>query len=204
MKKNFVLALCLICVQICAFAQDEPQEEERKGFKPENLFTGGTISLSFYNNSFLVGGNPVFGYSLTKWADLGLVFNYTYMSQHDYPSLNDKFRQSVYGGGVFTRLFPVRFLFAQAQFEHNWITQKYIYSNNVPTETYTVSGNSVLVGAGYTTGRDPESKNAYGYFAVLFDVSGNHYSPYTDYAGHSIPIFRAGVDIPLFQGKKGQ
>ena len=202
MKRNFALALCLFCMQILAFAQDDPQEEERKGFKPENLFTGGSISLSFYNNTFLIGGNPVFGYSLTKWADVGLVFNYTYMSQRDYLTFDDRFRQSVYGGGLFTRLFPVRFLFAQAQVEHNWITQKYIPPNNGATDVTTVSGNSVLVGAGYTTGRDPEAKNAYGYFAILFDVSNNRYSPYTDYAGRSIPIFRAGINIPLFQGSR--
>src|SRR3954466_5224949 len=175
MKRNFLLALSFICIRMLAFAQDEPQEEERKGFKPENLFTGGTISLSFYNNSFLVGANPVFGYSLTKWADLGLVFNYTYMSQHDYPSLNDKLRQSVYGGGVFTRLFPVRFLFAQAQVEQNWIRLKYIYPNGAGDVTDNKSASSVLVGGGYTSGRDPDGKSAYGYLAVLFDVTKNKY-----------------------------
>jgi hypothetical protein len=202
MKRNLILAFCLFCMQIFVFAQDERQEEEAKGFKKENFFTGGSISLSFYNQSFLIGGNPVFGYSLTKWADLGLVFNYTYMSQRDYLSFDDRFRQSVYGGGVFTRLFPVRFLFAQAQIEHNWIQQKYIPANNGPVDKITVSGNSILVGGGYATGRDPQSKSAYGYFAVLFDVTTNQNSPYTDYAGRSIPIFRAGINIPLFQGKR--
>jgi hypothetical protein len=62
------------------------------------------------------------------------------------------------------------------------------------------SSNSILVGGGYSTGRDPVAKGVYGYLAVLFDVSRDVNSPYTDNAGRPIPIIRAGVHIPLFQG----
>jgi hypothetical protein len=173
----------------------------QRGFKKENLFTGGSISLSFFNNSFLVGGNPVFGYSLARWVDLGLVFNYNYTSFRDYYAIDDKLRQTVYGGGVFTRLFPVRFIFAQAQIEHNWTSQKYIPSYNGAKETDHFSSNSVLVGGGYTTGRDPDEKTTYGYLAILFDISKNKYSPYTDNLNRALPIIRAGIHIPLFQGR---
>jgi len=201
MKKMIVVLFCSFAFTGTGFAQEE-ESEDKRFFRKENLFTGGSLSLSFFNNAFLIGGNPHFGYSLTRWADVGLVFNYNYTSYRDYNYLNDKLRQSVYGGGLFTRLFPVRFLFAQAQVEHNWIRLKYIPPPNsgMVNQTSRISGNSVLVGGGYTTGRDPSGKSVYGYLAVLFDVSKSENSPYTDNLNRAIPILRAGINIPLFQG----
>jgi hypothetical protein len=204
MKVNSAILFLLILLSTYnVFAQDK-DEEEKKGFKKEKLFTGGSISLSFFNNSFLIGVSPVFGYSLTRWADIGLVGNYNYTSYRDYYALNDRLRQSIYGGGIFTRLYPVRFLFAQAQVERNWIKLKYIPPSGSGgiSENSNGSANSILVGGGYTTGRDPEGGNVYGYLAILFDVSKNINSPYTDSYGRSIPIIRAGINIPLFQGQR--
>ena len=204
MKKGFIITLFLFSFYQPVLAQDEPEDEGPKtGFNKENLFTGGNISLSFFNGAFLIGGNPVFGCSLTNWVDLGIVANYTYSSYKDYYGFNDKFRQSIYGGGLFTRLFPLKFLFAQAQAEHNWIRSKYIPApgSGGTTEIATVSGNSLLVGGGYTTGRNPDYKSVYGYFAILFDVGNDPFSPYKDSYNRAIPIFRAGFHVPLFQGK---
>ena len=171
-----------------------------------SFFTGGSISLSFFNGAFLAGGNPVFGYSITKWADLGLVGNYTYSSYRDYSGYgyNDKLHQSIYGGGAFTRLFPVKFLFLQAQAEHNWIKSKYIPSaaSGGIEQTQTISGNSLLIGGGYTTGRDPNNKSMYGYLAILFDVGNDINSPYKDNLNRAIPIIRAGINVPLSFGQK--
>ncbi len=117
MKKIGLAFIWLSLAITASFAQDEEEVKEKKsGFKKENLFTGGSISLAFYNNTFLVGGSPVFGYSLARWVDAGLVVNYNYTSYRDvsYYGANDKLRQSVYGGGSFIRLYPVRFLFVQA------------------------------------------------------------------------------------------
>ena len=200
MKKFFLLLFCMMLIDQWIFAQEEDPTEE-KGFKKENFFTGGSVSLSFFNQSFLIGVNPVFGYSLAKWVDLGLVVNYSYASYRDYSVFDDRLKQSIYGGGLFTRLFPVHFIFAQAQVEHNWIRVKYLPPNNGPSIVDDVSANSFLVGAGYTTGRDKYNKTVYGYLAVLFDLSNNTNSPYTDNAGRSIPIIRAGINIPLFQGR---
>jgi len=197
MKKYISLIFLLIFFQQL-HAQDE-EEEEKKGFKKENLFTGGSISLSFFNNSFLIGVNPVLGYSLTKWIDAGIVINYNYTSYRDYQVFDDRLRQTIYGGGVFTRIYPVRFIFLQAQAEHNFITQKHIFPNG-PTDIIKTSGNSVLVGGGYTTGRFPRSGNSFFYVAILVDVAGTSNSPYTDAYGRKIPIIRAGIQIPLFSG----
>ena len=202
-KTGFVIFfICLTTASL--LAQDREREESERGFKKENLFTGGSISLAFYNNTFLVGGSPVFGYSLTNWADLGIVVNYNYTSYRDvsYYGSNDKLRQSVYGGGSFVRLYPVRFLFAQAQFERNFIKQKYIPSGGGLSTVEKYGANSFLVGGGYTTNRYADSGQPFFYVAVLFDIANSTYSPYTDAYDRAIPIVRAGIQVPLFQGNE--
>ncbi len=198
--KKFVLTLFVLALTTPSlFAQNEKEEEE-KGFKKENLFTGGSVSLAFYNNTFLIGASPVFGYSIAKWMDAGIVVNYSYTAYRDYDFIyNDKLRQKVYGGGAFVKFYPVRFLFAQAQLEHNFINQKYIPNFGI-TQTYKIDASSILVGGGYTTGRYGPGGDMFYYLAVLFDVSGNRNSPYTDAYGRAIPIIRGGIQIPLFQG----
>ena len=112
MKKLF-LFLTITSLSLFVVAQDD-EEKEKPSFK-ENLFTGGSISLAFYNNTFLVGGNPVFGVSPTNWIDLGIVVNYNYTSYRNYSFTYEKVRQHVYGAGAFIKVYPIRFLFAQAQ-----------------------------------------------------------------------------------------
>lgn len=199
MKKYLLIGFIGMLAGFNSNAQED-RMEEKKGFKKENLFTGGSVSLSFFNNSFLIGANPVLGYSITRWADAGIAINYNYTSFRDYQQFNDRLRQTVYGGGVFARIFPVRFLFAQVQAEHNLIKLKYLPPNNGNPIKDNTDANSLLVGGGYTTNRYPGSGQSFFYVSVLFDVSDNPNSPYTDAAGRAVPIFRAGVNIPLFQG----
>ncbi len=199
MKKKVLFVIWNLVFVISLQAQEKEKEEEKKTFG-EHLFTGGSVSLAFYNNTFLIGASPVLGYSLTRFMDAGLVFNYNYTSYRDFQGIyNDKLRQTVYGGGVFAKLYPVRFLFAQAQFEHNWIKQKFMPNIGID-QTYKIDGNSFLIGGGYTNGRMGGSGEVFYYLAVLFDVSGNENSPYTDNYGRSIPIVRGGLQIPICQG----
>ena len=205
MKNSFLVLVTVLFFSHWSFAQNE-NEEVKKGFKKENLFAGGSISAAFASNVFGIGGNPEFGYSLAKWMDLGIVGNYNYTSYRQYYG-SDKLRQTIYGGGGFARLFPVKFLFVQAQLEHNWITLKHLYAGG--SEKTNVSSNSLLIGAGYTTGRDPAGKSVYGYLSVLVDVLKQDNSPYVTYdyntntGGNSVrqvPVIRAGFIVPLFQG----
>lgn len=198
MKKQLIVGVISLLSFSMLHAQDE-SDEEQKGFKKQNLFTGGSVSLSFGNNTFLIGGTPVFGYSLTKWIDAGVAVNFNYTSYRDYQLFNDRLRQTIYGGGVFTRIYPVRFLFAQAQLEHNFIKQKYLPPNNGTPVTQDQDATSFLVGAGYTTNRNPGSGQSFFYVSVLVDLMKNEYSPYRDNANRVLPIIRAGVQIPLFQ-----
>lgn len=160
------------------------------------------MSLGFGNGRTAIGVSPHFGYSVTKWLDVAVNLNFNYISQRDIYIAQDKIRQTTIGPGSFIRLFPVNFLFAQVQFERNFMTQKYIPA---PNSLYTLdkvkfNSNSLLLGAGYTSGRSPNN-NSYYYLSILFDVLKEPNSPYTDSYNRTIPIIRAGYNIALFQGK---
>jgi hypothetical protein len=206
MKKLLLSLLIFSATAVIAQDPDEKEndrdkEKEKVPFK-ETLFTGGSISLAFYNNTFLIGASPVIGTSLTNWLDAGVVINYTYTSYRDVNAFDDRLRQTVYGGGVFTKIYPVRFLFAQAQVEHNIVRQKYVPPAGGLSTITKDNATSFLVGAGYTTGRQGRGGEPFYYLAVLFDLSNDVNSPYTDAYGRTIPIIRGGLQIPLFQRKR--
>ena len=211
MKKILLSAILFSALITSVLAQDEKEEKE-KGFKKENLFTGGSITASFFSGGTILGVNPMFGYKLANWVDAGIVFNYTYQGRRDYIYFDDKLRQNVFGPGVFARLYPVRFLFVQGQFEHNFTNVKYIYPDKSVLKDKT-DANSFLVGAGIAEGRQRGS-NSFFYISLLFDVLKNPNSPYVDNVydqstGQLLrtditPIIRAGVNISLFQGQNNR
>ena len=186
-----------------ANAQSDKKDEKRDhGFKKENLFTGGSANLGFSSYSTNLGISPQFGYSLSNWADAGITINFNYVSQKD-PYSPTKIRQTVYGPGAFVRLFPVKFLFATAQYEYNFIHQKTFYGNTTSASNVNVQDGSLLIGGGYAGGRE-RSNNTYYFFSVMWDVLGNKYSPYIDSYNRAIPVIRAGYNIGLFQGYQRQ
>lgn len=226
MKKNylyfFLFLLLSVFATTVASAQDEPirvrnantEEQpaqiEEKGFKKEDLFTGGTATVSFYSGGSVLGANPMFGLRLNDYFDAGAVLNFAYTGQRDYIQVNDKIRQFVYGPGVFMRAYPVPFLFAQAQVEHNFTTQRYVPVSGA-SSSKTINGSSLLLGAGYASGR-MKGGTSFFYMSLLFDVLKNRNSPYVNIRHYGtadervelVPIIRAGFNIGLFQGRYGR
>ena len=199
--KKLILALSFTCFVSGLLAQDE-KDTKKKNFKKENLFTGGSLTASFFNGATVLGLSPYFGYSLNKYMDIAFSMNFNYTSQRDYAEYGDKARQTVLGPGTFVRLFPVKFLFGQAEYEHNFIRFKYIPASNgsyLPS-IKNFDANSLLVGGGYTSGRG-EGNNTFYYFSILWDVAGVAQSPYVDGLGRNFPVIRAGFNIGLFQGR---
>ncbi len=195
----------MLCFFACSFslsmlAQKE-DDDKKKLFNKENLFTGGTANLAFGNLSTSVGIIPFFGYSINKFVDVGVTVQYTYISERDYPYIGDKVRQKVFGPGAFVRLFPFDFLFAQAQYEFNMIRIKYLpYNSGGYKEKYKLDAHSLLVGGGYAGGKDWPSEKSYYYVSVLWDIAKAYNSPYKDNLNRAVPIIRAGYNIALFQG----
>ena len=112
-----------------------------------------------------------------------------------------KARQTNIGPGAFVRLFPIDFLYVQAQYEHNFINYKYIPQAGGGTFKDKFDVNSFLLGAGYSSGRGGGS-NTYYYLSVMFDVAQLPNSPYVDSYGRLVPIIRAGFNVGLFQGRQ--
>src|SRR5215470_4161910 len=129
--KKIILSVVFLAATISIWAQDEEQE---RGFKKQNLFTGGSVTASFYSGGTILGANPIFGYKLANWVDAGIVLNYTYQSSRDVYYLDDRSIQHVFGPGAFTRLYPIPFLFLQGQFEHNFSNLTYTYSGQKLTD----------------------------------------------------------------------
>ena len=217
MKKDYCIAFFSIVlfalISVSSSAQDEPRVRnvnnnperplEERGFKKENLFTGGNITVAFFNGGSVLGANPMLGYKLNDYFDAGVVLNFAFTGQRDYAYANDKMRQFVYGPGVFIRAYPVPFLFAQAQLEQNFTTQRYIAPDNSKS-TATVNSPSLLLGAGYAGGRAKGGTSFY-YMSILFDVLNRFNSPYirrtVSGTNYMQPVFRVGYNIGLFQKK---
>lgn len=174
---------------------------DRAGFQADRMFTGGSFNLGFGTGSTSLGISPQLGYSVTNWLDAGITINVNYISQRDVSVQLDKLRQTTYGPGAFVRLFPVNFLFGSAAIENNTIRQKYIpaISGSEP-EITRVNSNSLLLGGGYASGRQ-KGENSYYYISVSWDVMGDANSPYLDGYGRANPVFRAGLNVGLFQGR---
>lgn len=220
--KNILMVVLFLNLSVNLFAQETEMEKadndegsEKGGFKKENLFTGGGIQLSFSGSSFVAGASPVLGYSINRWIDAGIVVNFTYYTNRhvtyydnytgQYFTSDDKLKQTIFGPGVFLKVYPAKFLFVQAQAEINYTTQKLIFSNGAPEEKNKYSAPSLLVGAGYSGGREGIGSFFY-HISIMFDVLRDRNSPYVEEISNGkvnvLPIVRAGIQVPLFQGRR--
>lgn len=208
MKKILFNVLALILV-ISVSAQREDRDEKGLGFRQENIFIGGSISLGFGSssgygggNTFIIGANPEVGYTLAEWIDAGVVFNTIYSTT----SFNDnlyRYRQTALNLGVggFVRIFPVSNFFIQAQPEYNTIkyTQKNLDVTSIPVISQKVHATSFLVGVGY--GQRVVGK--FNFFTVLMmDLGKEIYSPYRNNYNEAIPVIRSGFNWYLRPSKK--
>ena len=201
MKRIFFASLLLITVT-AATAQKEDKVERTGGFKKENFFTGGDFTASFYSGGSVLGLSPSFGYSINKIVDAGVTMNFTYTGERQYSG--DKYRQYVYGPGVFARIYPIKMLFLQGSFEHNFVDVNYTPAYSGTKQKYRVEANSVLIGGGYASGRQGVGGYPFLYFSILVDVTKDINSPYVEQLAdgslRAQPIIKAGVQVPLFQG----
>ncbi|MFT4153241.1 hypothetical protein [Parafilimonas sp.] len=201
MKKTVLITIALasltaVKAQYNRYNNDNDYSDNGGGFKKENVFIGGSLSLGFGSGSFAVGGNPEIGYSFNKWLDAGVVLNLNYASQKDY-YYDVRYSSFNYGAGVFARAWFLPFLFAQAQPELNWISYNTKYSDLVDKQT--VNAPSLIGGIGY--GQRIVGQGSY-FLMLGVDLISDKNSPYVDYYGHAQPIIRGGFDIYLKPSRK--
>jgi hypothetical protein len=205
-KKILLISLSLILINGIFAQQILPTyttDEDKKGFKKENIFIGGGITLGFASNTFQIGANPEIGYSIAQWLDAGLGFNLNYASQKADPNYyyndNTRYHSFNYGGGPFVRLFPVRFLFVQAQLEENWIKINTKNYNSNYTDEANYQSTSLIAAIGY--GQRIVGQSTF-YTMLGLDLMHDPNSPYRDYGNAAIPIIRAGFDFYLRPSRK--
>jgi hypothetical protein len=199
MKKLLMMAFVLVTIQ--ANAQTETSDEKKPFFTKEKLFTGGSVGIGFGSNTFSFGLGPHIGYSVNEFIDVAISLNYNYVSQRDPLSIY-KVRQSIIGPGAFLRLYPFSGIFAQAQYEYNFVKYSEIPGGGFPDIITKYKVPSLLIGGGYANGRE-NSGDIFYYICILFDVADNKYSPYKDQFNRELPIIRTGINFPLFGSGNG-
>jgi len=204
-KKYLLLITGIISVTVLQAQRPstyEADEEKGGGFSTNRIFIGGSINLGFASNTFQVGAVPEIGYSITDWLDAGIGINVNYASQRADPYWNGnvRYRTFNYGGGPFVRLYPVRFIFLQGQYEQNWIKQNAKDMNGSGYEyEETFKSRSFIAGIGYTQRIVGQSS----FYTMLgLDLMTDANSPYRDYNNAAIPIIRVGFNFYLKPSKR--
>lgn len=191
MKRSIVL-LMFGLVTVTVFGQRE-EEEENGGWKSNHLFIGSGLNLGF-SNGFIIGLNPEVGYSINRFLDAGIATNLTYVTQRSQYS-NSSIRYLALGAGPFVRIWPARMLFIGGQYEYNAITLKEVESG-VTISKQKANAGSLLVGLGYGNRVIGQSQF---YTSIMIDALNDPNSPYRDYYGRVLPVFRTGFIFYLGQ-----
>ena len=163
-------------------ANQDSTEAPKKGFDPERLVIGGNIGASFGDYTF-VNISPQVGYMFNQYVTAGAGINYVYQSVKYYQNGMENYaykdNYSYVGMNLFTRIFPVRFLFVSAQPELNYGWGKVKFNDDYyPDPDIKIDGKfipSFLVGAGAVL--SPNGKGGM-FLSIQYDLIQNNNSPY--------------------------
>jgi hypothetical protein len=128
------LLLAAMFIVFAHSARAQAEETETKGFDPDRLFFGGNFGMSFGDYTF-INITPQVGYQFNRYlaAGGGLSFIGSAFTQRDYNG--DKIYKDSYnsaGLNLFGRVYPIPFLFLQAQPEYNYTWGKTKFYNGLP------------------------------------------------------------------------
>jgi hypothetical protein len=135
MRKTFSL-LVLTLFTATAMAQYQAAPTQTGGDEGQRLFFGGNFGLSFGNSTF-VNVSPIVGYKINDYFSAGGGVNFIYSSFTTRDGAGNKLYTDSYGTaglGIFGRVYPVKFLFAQARPEMNYVWGKIKYYGSAPSE----------------------------------------------------------------------
>lgn len=203
MLKKILLPVIFCLAVTAAFCQQTPptyiSKDDSKGFKQENIFLGGGLSLGIGSGTFGIGLSPEIGYTITPWLDAGIwgnTFYSTKSANYNYGISQKNFK---YGVGIFTRIYPVQFLFLQIQPEHNWSNYTLKDPNTQFTQKLNFESNSLLAGIGYA---NRNIGNVNFYTVILIDLLSDVKSQNEGFYLGNFPFIRAGFDFYLRPSKK--
>lgn len=176
MKTNrFILFLsCFAIVFLTGFASyGQSSNKENKNpyanlpFK-DRLSFGGNFGLAFGSVVTSIVIAPTIGYNVSPKFTAGLGPIYQYYKDNTYPNSGN----SIYGGGVYGRYYPLDMIFLQTEFQVlNLDELRYPVDQIRQRVTIPV----LFVGGGYTQ----RTANGSGiYIGILYDLIGDINSPY--------------------------
>lgn len=197
-KKRFWLSLGIACVGYSlVHAQDrsmyippenrsQPQTATQAPSyaAPSRFFVGGNFGFTFLGDYNYIGISPLIGYRLTSWFSPGINLNLNFVTDKTVPDQTTHY--TTVGAGVFTRFFPLSWLYVQIQPEYNQYQVK-VKSGGTTIDQQTYHVFSLLMGGGYV---QRISDHAYFNFGVLYDVIQNPHSPY-----YGIPVVQGGINL---------
>ncbi|NSL88460.1 hypothetical protein [Chitinophaga solisilvae] len=190
MKRLLTGIFFLVIAQLAHAQYYKTDTSIRKGFDPSRLILGGSLGMVFgdYTN---VDISPLVGYRFNDYIAAGININAQYGQFKAYNYNGDvaqRDKYTIFGGGVWGRVYPVPMLFVHIQPEYNYISQKSTFYTN-PKQTlstsYTVP--SLLLGAGYT--QSVGGRVGIG-ISILYDVIQDNRSPYRNNV-----IYRVGAGL---------
>lgn len=199
--KTYLTLFFLLLISTISFSQKQNSSKNSSSDKNQNLIAGGSLNLGFGSAYTNLGISPYYGVSLNKYVDLAGTIGINYLSEK---LINgDILRQTTYGPGAFVRIFPLKFLYVQGQYEFNFIDYKYIPISGALPDKLNLDANSFLLGGGLASARK-DNKSSYFYFSVMWDIAKDPNSPYKDSYGRALPILKAGINIALNQNDKSK
>jgi hypothetical protein len=180
------LLLCLLLLKAVHVAEAQYYKTDttsttptKKKIDPSRLIIGGSLGLSFgdYTN---INISPLIGYRISQLFAAGININAQYGSERfrNYNSETTQRNQyTIFGGGVWGRVYPVDFLFIHIQPEYNAVSLKSTYYTTDPKTTVTdhYGVPSLLMGGGYS---QPVGGRASFSIMALYDVLQDSRSPY--------------------------
>ncbi|WP_147323412.1 hypothetical protein [Chitinophaga silvatica] len=190
--KRILLSLLLLMSVHLLHAQYY-KTDTAKGFDRSRLILGGSLGAVFgdYTNLDL---SPIIGYRFSEYIAAGVNVNAQYGSYRlrDYYTGNTSQRDkyTIFGAGVWGRVYPLPMLFVHVQPEYNFINQSSTVYNSVgdkQTFKYNYSVPSLLVGAGYT--QSVGGRVGIG-ISILYDVIQDDRSPYRNNI-----VYRVGAGL---------
>ncbi|WP_212002406.1 hypothetical protein [Chitinophaga sp. HK235] len=192
MKRLLMGILFLMTTQVVVAQYYKTDTSAHRGFDRSRLILGGSLGMVFgdYTN---VDVSPLVGYRFNDYIAAGVNVNAQYGQYKSYDYYGNTLtrdKYTIFGGGIWGRVYPVPMLFVHIQPEYNAITQKSTYydSNGAKQNLSTNYGvPSLLIGAGYT--QSVGGRVGIG-FSLMYDVIQDNRSPY-----RSNLIYRVGAGI---------
>ena len=191
MKRLLIGIFFLVTAQLAHAQYYKTDTSAHKGFDPSRLVLGGSLGMVFgdYTN---VEISPLVGYRFNDYIAAGVNINAQYgqfKSYDNYGNTAVRDKYTIFGGGIWGRVYPLPMLFVHIQPEYNWVSQKstYYYTNPKQTVNTNYGVPSLLVGAGYT--QSVGGRVGIG-ISILYDVIQDNRSPYRNNL-----IYRVGAGL---------